>query len=391
MDLFFPRALREQALNDLYGQNRSSILLLPLGWVVAVIVADLPAQSPLFFQLNSLLIALATGTRVFVISLRLGGRQLLPGAGDGYLVVMAMFLSGLHWSAMTVWSLLDPALEMLRIPFVMMAISSAAIGPLSLSPIPMVSIATPLVLTVPMAAVLLYSGERNWLLTVALATLFLANIMLTARRQRRGYQEAVQTATLLRQRTEELEHISSTDPVTQLRNRSHFDIHFELEWRRAHRQQYSLALLIIDLDHFKTINDQYGHLFGDHCLAAVADQLNRELQRSGDLLARVGGEEFALLLINTYPEGARQVAQQVCEAVAATKIDYQGTPIQLTTSVGLAVAVPSSPFGNDAQAFMHQADVALYQAKRDGRNRVREYDATRPELYAVEQAPNQGR
>ncbi|MEC7816728.1 MAG: diguanylate cyclase [Pseudomonadota bacterium] len=174
----------------------------------------------------------------------------------------------------------------------------------------------------------------------------------------------------LEQANEQLRAISLTDGLTQVANRRRFDDKLASEWSRALRQEQELSLLLMDIDHFKRVNDQYGHLVGDDCLVATAALLKDEVQRSSDLVARYGGEEFAVLLPATDADGARQVAERLRQAVARTPV-YTGEhmkPVSITISVGVATLIPGRQ--QDSSELVRRADEALYDAKAGGRNRV---------------------
>ncbi|MFL1456859.1 diguanylate cyclase domain-containing protein [Marinobacter sp. GN3S48] len=174
----------------------------------------------------------------------------------------------------------------------------------------------------------------------------------------------------LEQVNEQLKAISLTDGLTQVANRRRFDEKLAVEWSRAARQGHPLSLLLLDIDHFKLVNDQLGHLVGDDCLIRVAQLCADEIQRSGDLLARYGGEEFSVLLPATPEQGARSVAERLRLIIARTPV-YAGdgdSPVSLTVSVGVATMAPDP--GVEPEALIRQADEALYQAKESGRNRV---------------------
>lgn len=165
-----------------------------------------------------------------------------------------------------------------------------------------------------------------------------------------------------------LEQMALTDALTNTANRRRFDAALVLEWNRAIRNRYPLALLLIDIDYFKMLNDRYGHPAGDRCLVSAALALQAALPRSGDLLARYGGEEFAAILPATDEAGARMVARTMQEAVRALKIRNEtSTGPFVTVSVG--VAVFESPQFNVAE-LVEAADQALYRAKQNGRNRI---------------------
>lgn len=166
-----------------------------------------------------------------------------------------------------------------------------------------------------------------------------------------------------------LQRLSQLDGLTGLYNRRFFDQQLHSEWRRLRRIGAPLALLMLDIDYFKTYNDSLGHLAGDDALRQVAGALLGSLQREGDLACRYGGEEFAIILANTGLEGAQHVASKVHELIANLAIVHPASPDgRLTLSIGLAVADPvteEQPGGLAARS-----DQALYRAKHAGRNRT---------------------
>jgi diguanylate cyclase (GGDEF)-like protein len=170
----------------------------------------------------------------------------------------------------------------------------------------------------------------------------------------------------------ELAAISITDALTGLHNRRFFTERFEEEVTRMHRMQAGLSLMLIDVDHFKRINDTHGHLAGDECLRQVALRLKAQLKRPSDVLCRFGGEEFAVLLPDTPLPGALAFANAIREAIAATPLQCGDIEVHATISVGLMVADRNSQLTPDQ--ILQQADIALYQAKNDGRNCVRIVD-----------------
>ena len=165
----------------------------------------------------------------------------------------------------------------------------------------------------------------------------------------------------------ELERVSQLDGLTGLANRRSFDGALEREWRRAVRGRDWVSLILADLDHFKAVNDVGGHLFGDDCLRQAATALDGAARRSSDLVARFGGEEFAILLPGTPPAAAAAVAEAARAGVERLGLVCDRGPVALTASLGAASArAHEQPVG----AFLAAADEALYRAKRRGRNRV---------------------
>jgi two-component system chemotaxis family response regulator WspR len=167
-----------------------------------------------------------------------------------------------------------------------------------------------------------------------------------------------------------LQRLMNSDGLTGLSNRRHFDEYLELEWRRAMRDQTQLSLLMIDVDYFKSYNDNFGHLEGDEALRKVADAIRDCSSRSSDLPARYGGEEFAMVLPSTSPGGARLVAEKLRLSISALGIRHNapepGSP--LTVSVGLSTMTPAP--GSNGRVLIQAADKGLYMAKHSGRNQV---------------------
>ena len=172
-----------------------------------------------------------------------------------------------------------------------------------------------------------------------------------------------------------LEKLSLTDPLTEIANRRAFEQRLDTEWRRATREQSPLSLVMIDIDHFKRFNDRFGHPAGDECLRQVAQFLAEGARRPWDMAARMGGEEFAVLLPQTEAEGAATVAEMFRGFIEQADLPHPDSPFErVTISLGVASVYPYAA-GETQQALMDAADAALYRAKNDGRNRVRQHVA----------------
>lgn len=172
----------------------------------------------------------------------------------------------------------------------------------------------------------------------------------------------------LSEASHQLKALSRTDALTGIHNRAFFNECLDREWRRGLRLGQPLALVMLDIDFFKAVNDEHGHPGGDACLVAVARCLSDHLQREGDGCFRYGGEEFAVLLPNTELAGAVCVATTLLVELRALEMAHQGRRFSVTASLGVASVVPTSDVG--AEALVGDADAALYTAKRQGRNQV---------------------
>ena len=165
---------------------------------------------------------------------------------------------------------------------------------------------------------------------------------------------------------QQMEKLATIDSMTGLYNRRHFMALAAAEWSRFQRYYRPLSVLMIDVDHFKSVNDRYGHATGDEALIAVANAC-MEGKRSSDIVGRLGGEEFAMLLPETDLYQARIVAERVRKNVAARSLTTHAVHFNVTASIGLAAATVSM---SGFEALLNAADEALYQAKEQGRNRV---------------------
>lgn len=170
--------------------------------------------------------------------------------------------------------------------------------------------------------------------------------------------------------SERMVQLAREDGLTGLANRRHFNDSYLVEWERARREQKPLALVFIDVDHFKAYNDNHGHLEGDRALAAVAAEIKPLARRPGDLAARYGGEEFVLLLPNTPADGALEIAEALLAAVDARRIPHKASSVGafVSVSMGVASVVPDSHIA--PAKLIDIADDALYAAKKAGRHRV---------------------
>jgi len=175
---------------------------------------------------------------------------------------------------------------------------------------------------------------------------------------------------LLQQANARLERLSLVDELTGIANRRYLQRLLAEDWQNAIRDRSSLALIMMDLDHFKDLNDRRGHIAGDDCLRAVGEFLGATVRRSGDVAARYGGEEFAVLLVGASESAALQIAERLRSGIAQLKIPYDGTEsTTVTVSCGVAAMVPSARATPDT--LIESADRALYVAKNAGRDCVR--------------------
>lgn len=206
------------------------------------------------------------------------------------------------------------------------------------------------------------NGERVWLSSSAQA-------VFDQRGEFAGYRGVDVDITELTRARQELEQMALHDALTGLANRRKFQLHYELEVLRQQRSGNPLVLLIIDIDHFKVVNDSHGHIVGDTCLKAIANTLVGNA-RAVDLVARFGGEEFLVLLADTTIDEGLKIAEKLRAAVENLQIHFEGAanPLRITISTGVAAKSAASEMPLDS--LIERADAAVYRAKDGGRNRV---------------------
>jgi diguanylate cyclase (GGDEF)-like protein len=181
----------------------------------------------------------------------------------------------------------------------------------------------------------------------------------------------VRTQLTVKRQADTLRALTLTDGLTGVANRRAFDERLAAEWRRCGRAQAPVALVLIDIDHFKKYNDHYGHQAGDAALVQAAGAMRRAAGRQQDLVARYGGEEFAILLPEVGAEGAQRVARKLLAEIAELGIEHAAAPQAglLTVSMGIAICVPGAE--ETTAGLVHAADAQLYEAKAAGRNGYR--------------------
>ena len=213
------------------------------------------------------------------------------------------------------------------------------------------------------------------IVTLLILVLYASGFWLIAEFKARDRLEAVLLAAqnALEARNRELDRQARTDALTGLYNRRYFDEVFAKELARAARERAPVSLVMMDVDFFKRYNDTYDHSTGDDCLRMIGDVLSKTINRPGDLAARLGGEEFAVLLPGTALDGATHIAECVRQAVWERRLPHCGNTAQFVT-ISAGVAAVDAGNQPEARTLMEAADVALYTAKESGRNCVRAAD-----------------
>ena len=282
-----------------------------------------------------------------------------------------IFFLGVTATAVT-WGIISAiALTQLNEPemHLLMAICTAGFcsgGVIAFIPDRILSILYNLLMLIPVVSFLFVQGTYVGLgVAIALYSMYLVLITLRGNNE---YWTALENEHLLEEQTEELHRQSRTDPLTGLINRRHFDELFHLALGICSRQDSSVMLIMIDIDHFKSINDTWGHLAGDEYLQMISSLLLKIFRRETDIIARLGGEEFVVVLIDKEPANAIALAESFRHAVERSALRFKENEIRSTVSMGLSSCRPSQ--GIPLAALLEDADHSLYAAKKGGRNRL---------------------
>jgi diguanylate cyclase (GGDEF)-like protein len=217
------------------------------------------------------------------------------------------------------------------------------------------------------ATVTLFVNNVN----IHLATMILffsAYLIIMTYRGNREYWDALENEHLLELKSRELAHLSNTDVLTGLYNRRYFDQALDLEWKRSGRNKTILSVILFDIDHFKNINDSFGHQAGDEYLMKTAEIMNSVFKRDLDIVARYGGEEFIVLLPEINADHARELAEKIRQKLESLIVNFQEKKVSATISAGIMCCV--ADFNTISDNIITCADKALYAAKQGGRNRI---------------------
>ena len=286
------------------------------------------------------------------------------------------FLTGIVWGAAGL--IMGPMLssvDQVLIFLVLIGLSGGAIPLLGIHKLTLFAYIIPTV--VPYMLWVAMALLDKLAIILMINALYMISILVAIARTDEYITESLRLKYTLEQRTEKLqdaneklEHMILVDALTQLYNRRYFERQLDMEWKKCHRESKRLAMLVIDIDFFKAYNDHYGHLSGDECLKSVAYVLSNSLNRPGDIIARIGGEEFVALLPDSDEAGASTVAETIQHNLRHARIPHAASEVSdfVTVSTGLAVTYPSDRVS--ALSLFTAADKALYRAKAAGRNRI---------------------
>ena len=353
-----------QVVADTYQLSKVGGFLYLFGWAVIGWIGGVRAFAPITA------LALAAGFLALAMS-----RVLMrpPESGDDraarrwlvrYAVVLP--LASVLWSGVQAWVLLDPRFDPdTRMVSLIATIGYATVFANVYSTVRHLAAIGVCVLFVPMLVVLWSQAEARALaVAMSFYALYLAGALV---RSHAEYRRRLRLDEALREQRDLFEHLSRTDSLTGLSNRRQFTDRLEHAGARALRGGAGFTLLILDIDHFKRVNDRHGHAVGDACLQALADRLHRCFPAPACLLARLGGEEFGVLLEGGHAQ-ALGLAEGLRQDLVQRPLECGGLSLPVTVSIGVGAFDPA--VHGDADGLYRAVDLALYAAKDQGRNRV---------------------
>lgn len=362
--------LEEQRLQDLSARIRSGILFYPLVWLLigSVILIYSPSLDKLILTIAILVLeVVVTGFRFYLLNKCTHYTEFnetrLFRCTD-----MGVSVSALGWSAILLSSLLyTPFQEHFSLIITTtLALSSGALINLSIRK---QSVRYFLIALYTPSIIVLLLGWSNQPPGLGLVFIFYCLVMNSLTRlPRREYERAAVSNLQLQEQARRLTELSNNDALTGLRNRRYFESSLKQECSRASRLQYPVSLLIIDIDFFKTINDRYGHMVGDQCLRHLAKLISQEFLRAQDTVARIGGEEFAVILPGMEKHQAMTLAETLRASVYNQPFDHEGSHEVVSISIGCTTS--HLPHEHSPATLMKHADQALYLSKSKGRNQV---------------------
>ncbi|MCG8635237.1 MAG: GGDEF domain-containing protein [Desulfobacterales bacterium] len=361
--------LSPRVLQDLKKRSFAGIFIYTVALCVVVFADGYYFRHPVF---SNRFIALITGICLF----RLIHRLVEPRVPSRLETVNTIvFLAGLVLTALIwgIWSaafMAQPGEMNIQLLMVICTIGICSGGCAAYSPSLPLSLAFNFSILWP--GIFIFFRIENPPLAI-LFTIFSAYMALMSIRMNTEYRTALENEALLKEKTKDLEKLSNMDGLTGLYNRRYFDMAFEVGWQTAARNKTRLALIICDIDYFKRVNDEFGHLAGDEYLRTIARNLNRIFKRQTDIVARFGGEEFVILVSNARKGRSAYLAETFRQQMSDTRLQFESHTIRATVSLGLAEMIPGS--GQDRGILIARADAMLYEAKNKGRNRVVVYQS----------------
>jgi len=352
-----------QISEDLIARSMPGSVMVLLLWACIALLIDSRNGDSATTQwlLNfSMIFIVSIGLRSYFIYV--ASKHISNTKSCRFYITLGLSIGCLAWGVMAACSYLETPLFAHQDLILFATVGLSAGGAVSFSASRFYTYVYVLCMLVPILFVELFITERMISEKVTTVIIYILGLLWVTVNSSKEYMSArVSNIRLL--------EMSNTDGLTEVKNRRYFDLQLEEELQRARRTKGSIALLMLDIDNFKKVNDEYGHIAGDKCLIAVASCLKSSVQRISDTVARYGGEEFAIIIANTDEANCLKIAENIRTAIEDIQVFENNKAVSLTISIGVSQC-KLADVQCDAVSLLSAADKALYQAKKQGRNQV---------------------
>jgi diguanylate cyclase (GGDEF)-like protein len=362
--------LDRQALADLLKRGKAGNYIYAIIWFVIATINYLQYthQNLLYYNLA---LFLAVGTLRVVLGHLNADFTFRNYRGITHVLEVAVCAQSLHFGLLAAYIYHSPDLQPLVFPMISTASGMVAAGTATLGVNRRIRLWYPGLMIAPFFVSFIFHYSQMNFVLACISIIFFVYIYSSTGNVYADYWSSKINSAMLLEKTIELTARSVTDPLTKLHNRAYFNEHLEKEWKRAFRNQQSVAVMFVDIDHFKLINDKYGHATGDLCLIQTGEVLAKYGQRAGDAVARYGGEEFVLFFSDTDATGAASIADKIIADFRAMTVHTPEAVINLRCSIGIRCCRPDTAITQSS--FLADADTAMYRAKKQGRDRFEIY------------------
>ncbi|MEH6449987.1 MAG: GGDEF domain-containing protein [Oleispira sp.] len=352
-----------QISEDLIARSMPGSLLVLLLWAcVAWLIGSRNGDAATAQWLVNISIVLVTSVGLRAYFVYVASKHIANTKVCRLYITLGLSIGCLAWGVMAACSYLETPLFAHQDLILFATVGLSAGGAVSFSASRFYTYVYVLCMLMPILIVEFFIAERIISEKVTTVVIYIIGLLWVTVNSSKEYMSA-------RVSNIQLLEMSNTDGLTGVQNRRYFDLQLEEELQRARRTEGRIALLILDIDNFKKVNDDYGHVTGDQCLIAVASCLKNSVQRISDTVARYGGEEFAIIIANTDAADCLKIAERIRTAVEDTQILVNNVAVPLTISIGVSQC-NAADVQCDAVSLLTAADAALYQAKKQGRNQV---------------------
>ncbi len=367
LDSTLSEKLKYQASRELAQGSILGTYIYLLGWIVLAVFSDFFLSYPKISLYLTLLFVIFSVTRVPLVVHFEKIYSYNPKLWSR-LFASAVWLPAITWGIICAVSILNPGYKDMAHLAIIIASGYAGGGVIVILPSRVLTIGLVGCLLVP-SILVLFSGVQSDPFLQIFLLLYMIGMMTVTRTPYHTYLSNIKHA-------EMLEQLNKIDGLTGLNNRSFFDQSLTREFKQAQRLKSKLTVILLDIDNFKRVNDKHGHLIGDECLRNVAKTIKTCIKREMDIVARFGGEEFAVILPGTGSKGGVRLAEAIRTSIEMLPSLYGKTACHLTISAGVATMIPTQK--EQKETIIAKADAALYQAKSEGKNKVVLYSPRNP-------------